>query len=140
IARRIAGTFAPLVPNEARHNTGNDTPYLVPACAFRIMGTSTMVFPSRMVIIACHQFMPASMNPPASVQVVITTLMPIQSAAMFHVDHVRSRMVVGARSRVQGGLDDTSRSSSTKSSAGTACVRAVTPCLCEGIVRLHVYL
>src|SRR5437867_2577137 len=67
IARRIAGTFAPRVPNEARHKTGNDTPYFVPACAFRIMGTSTMVLPSRMVIIACHQFMPASMNPPASV-------------------------------------------------------------------------
>src|SRR5213083_121961 len=67
MARRIAGTFAPLVPNDARHRTGNDTPYFVPACAFRIMGTSTMVFPSRIVIIACHQFMPASMNPPARV-------------------------------------------------------------------------
>ena len=67
------------------------------------------------MIIACHQFMPASMNPPASVYVVITTLMPIHRAAMFHVDHVRSLMVVGARSWFQSGLADTSLCSSTKS-------------------------
>src|SRR5205085_10341307 len=67
----------------------SDTPYLVPACAFNIMGSSTMVLPSSIVIIACHQFIPASMKPPARVYVVMTTLIPIQRAAMFHVDHVR---------------------------------------------------
>ena len=38
MARNIAGMFAPLVPNAARLNTGNETPYFVPACALRIMG------------------------------------------------------------------------------------------------------
>src|SRR6185295_14593360 len=100
----MAGTFAPFVPNDARHNTGNDTPYFVPAWALSIMGISTMVLPRRIVIIACHQFMPASTNPPASVYVVMTTLMPIQRAAIFHVDHVRSLIVVGARSWFHSGL------------------------------------
>src|SRR6185436_13908159 len=104
IARSTAGMLAPLVPKDDRHRTGKDTPYFVPACALSIIGIRTMVFPSRMVIIACHQFMPASMKPPASVYVVITTLMPIHNAAIFHVDQVRSRMVVGARSRFQSGL------------------------------------
>src|SRR5262245_49019760 len=107
--------FAPFVPNDARHNTGKEIPYLVPACALRTIGTRTIVLPRRIVIIACHQFMPASMKPPASVYVVMTTLMPIQSAAMFHVDQVLSLIVVGARSRFQRGLLETSRSSSTKS-------------------------
>ena len=31
IALSIAGMFAPFVPNEARHRTGNEIPYLVPA-------------------------------------------------------------------------------------------------------------
>jgi hypothetical protein len=63
----MAGTFAPRTPNDARQSTGNETPYFVPACAFRIIGMRTMVLPSRIVTIACHQFMPASMNAPASV-------------------------------------------------------------------------
>jgi hypothetical protein len=66
-ARSIAGTFAPVTPKLARHSTGNDTPYLVPACAFRIIGTRTMVLPSRIVIMACHQNMPCCINPEASV-------------------------------------------------------------------------
>src|SRR5687768_3789517 len=45
----------------------------------------------------------------------MTTLIPIHSAAMFHVVHVRSRMVVGARSLFHSGLADTSSRSSTKS-------------------------
>src|SRR5262249_47194289 len=93
IARSTAGMLAPLVPKPDGQRTGNETPYFVPACALRIIGPRTMVFPSRIVIIACHQFIPASMKPPASVYVVITTLMPIHSAAIFHVDHVRSRIV-----------------------------------------------
>ena len=67
IARSSAGTFAPFVPKLARHRTGNETPYFVPACALRIIGMRTTVLPSRMVIIACHQFIPCSMKPPASV-------------------------------------------------------------------------
>src|SRR5437867_3335498 len=114
IARRTAGTFAPLVPKEDRQSTGNETPYFVPAWAFSIMGTRTMELPSRIVSMACHQFMPASMNPPASVYVVMTTLIPIQSAAMFQVDHVLSRIVVGARSGFHNGLAETSVVSSSK--------------------------
>ena len=67
IARKIAGTLAPLTPNAARHNTGNDTPYLVPACALRIIGIRTTALPSRMVTSACHQFMPCCIKPDASV-------------------------------------------------------------------------
>src|SRR5687767_10251885 len=97
-ARSSAGTFAPSVPKLARHSTGNDTPYFVPACAFSIIGISTIVLPSRMVTIACHQFMPADISPDASVYVVMTTAMPIHSAAMSYVDHVRRDGGVGARS------------------------------------------
>src|SRR5262249_23231442 len=104
IARSTAGMLAPFVPKDDRQRTGKETPSFVPACALSIIGINTMVFPSRMVIIACHQFMPASMKPPASVYVVITTLMPIHRAAIFQVDHVLSRIVVGARSRFQRGL------------------------------------
>ena len=67
IARRIAGTFAPLTPNAARHNTGNDTPYFVPACALRIIGISTIALPSRIVTSACHHVMPCCISPDASV-------------------------------------------------------------------------
>ena len=67
IARRIAGTFAPLTPNAARHNTGNDTPYFVPACALRIIGMRTMALPSRMVTSACDHVMPCCIRPEASV-------------------------------------------------------------------------
>src|SRR5215207_9580093 len=56
----------------------------------------------------------------------MTTLIPIHSAAMFHVVHVRSRMVVGARSRFHRGLPDTSSCSSTKSRRSVV-VCALTP-------------
>jgi len=82
MARRTAGTFAPFTPKLARHSTGNEMPYFVPACAFRIIGTSTTLLPARMVTSACHQVMPCCISPDASVYVVMTTLMPIQSAAM----------------------------------------------------------
>jgi len=42
-------------------------PYLVPACAFSTIGTSTTVLPSRMVTIACHQVIPCCMRPEARV-------------------------------------------------------------------------
>ena len=67
IARRTAGRLAPRTPKLARQSTGNGTPYLVPACAFSTIGTSTIVLPSRMVTIACHQFIPCCMRPEASV-------------------------------------------------------------------------
>ena len=41
-------------------------PYFVPGCEFSRMGTSTIVLPSRIVISACHQFMPVVMRPEAS--------------------------------------------------------------------------
>jgi hypothetical protein len=66
-ARRVAGMFAPRTPKLARHNTGNDTPYFVPACALRIIGTSTMTLPSRIVSIACHHVIPCCIRPDASV-------------------------------------------------------------------------
>ncbi len=66
-ARSRAGTLAPLTPNAARQRTGNEMPDLVPAWALRIIGISTMVFPRRIVTIACHQFMPCVIIPDASV-------------------------------------------------------------------------
>jgi hypothetical protein len=42
-------------------------PYLVPACAFNTIGTSTTVLPSRMVSIACHQRIPCCIRPEARV-------------------------------------------------------------------------
>ncbi len=74
--------FAPRTPKLARHITGNEIPYLVPACALRIIGMSTMTFPSRIVISACHHVIPSCISPEASVYVVMTTLIPIHSAAM----------------------------------------------------------
>jgi hypothetical protein len=38
----------------------------------------------------------------------MTTLIPIQSAAMWYVDHVRLDSAVGARSGFQSGLLETS--------------------------------
>ena len=65
-ARSTAGTFAPRTPNEARTNTGNGMPYFVPACALSSIGTSTIRLPSRMVPMACHQFIPPAIRPDAS--------------------------------------------------------------------------
>ena len=66
-ARRTAGTFAPRTPKLARHSTGNEMPYFVPACALRIIGTRTITLPSRIVSIACHHRMPCCIRPDASV-------------------------------------------------------------------------
>ena len=65
-ARMSAGTFAPRVPNDARQKTGNGIPYRVPACAFRIIGTTTIKLPRKMVRIACDQFIPPPMSDEAS--------------------------------------------------------------------------
>src|SRR5829696_5309163 len=61
-ALAIAAKFAPLTPNEARTKTGKGTPYLVPAWAFRSIGTRTIRFPRPMVKSACHQFIPAAIR------------------------------------------------------------------------------
>src|SRR5688572_8082743 len=45
----------------------------------------------------------------------MTTLIPIQSAAMWYVDQVRLASEVGARSGFQSGLDERSSVRSTKS-------------------------
>src|SRR6188474_1815770 len=45
IARKMAATFAPAVPNDARATTGNGMPYFVPACALSRIGTSTITLP-----------------------------------------------------------------------------------------------
>ena len=51
----------------ARQSTGNEIPYRVPACAFRTIGTSTSVLPSRMVTIDCHHVIPCCIRPDARV-------------------------------------------------------------------------
>ena len=66
-ARNMAGTFAPSTPKGARTSTGNGIPYFVPACAFSIIGASTIRLPNRIVPIACHQFMPPAISPEASI-------------------------------------------------------------------------
>lgn len=45
----------------------------------------------------------------------MTTLIPIHNAAMFHVDHVRCSIVVGARSAFHNGDADTSSFNSMNS-------------------------
>src|SRR5215218_1676285 len=66
-ARAIAAKLALRTPNEARTKTGNGTPYLVPAWAFRSIGIRTSMFPKEMVNSACHQFIPAAIRQEASV-------------------------------------------------------------------------
>src|SRR5712671_7970942 len=62
-ARINAGTFDPSVPYAARANTGKGIPYFVPGCELSRIGMRTIVLPSSMVMSACHQFMPALINP-----------------------------------------------------------------------------
>ena len=81
MARISAGRFDPIVPYAARAKTGNGMPYFVPGCELRRMGTRTMVLPRRMVISACHQFMPAPIRPDDSMYVGMQWAMEIQSAA-----------------------------------------------------------
>src|ERR1700740_862718 len=80
-ARRIAGTFAPRTPNEARTNTGKGIPYFVPACAFKIIGINTIRLPSRIVAMAWYQFMTPAIRPDASIYVGMHTLMATHSEA-----------------------------------------------------------
>ncbi len=41
-------------------------PYRVPACAFKIIGISTIVLPRKIVRMACHQFIPSAINDDAT--------------------------------------------------------------------------
>src|SRR5262245_58058326 len=90
--------LAPTVPKLARINTGNGIPYFAPACPFSTIGISTITLPSATVSTACHHAIPASIMLPASVYVGMHTAIPIHSAAMCQVDHVRCSGLVGARS------------------------------------------
>src|ERR1700730_16526778 len=81
MARMSAGRFDPIVPYAARAKTVNGMPYFVPGCELRRMGTRTMVLPRRMVISACHQFMPAPISPDESMYVGMQWAMEIHSAA-----------------------------------------------------------
>src|ERR671919_1412941 len=65
-ALAMAAKLAPLTPKEARTKTGNGTPYLVPAWAFKSIGMRTSTLPREMVSRACHQFIPAAMMLEAS--------------------------------------------------------------------------
>src|SRR5690349_25167649 len=64
-ARINAGTFDPVVPYAARAKTGQGIPHLVPGCELRRIGMSTITFPIRIVMSACHQFIPAEIKPDA---------------------------------------------------------------------------
>src|ERR1051325_765040 len=81
MARMIAGRFEPYVPYAARAKTGKGMPYFVPGCELRRMGMRTMVLPRRMVMSACHQFMPLPMSADDSMYVGMQWAMEIQSAA-----------------------------------------------------------
>src|SRR5687768_9643606 len=87
-ARRIAGTFAPSMPNAGRQYTGKGMPYFVPACALSTMGTSTIVLPRKMVTTACHQLIPSAMSDDASMYVGTHADIEIHNAAMSFVAHL----------------------------------------------------
>src|SRR5262245_41250319 len=80
-ARIRAGTFEPKVPYAARAKTGKGMPYFVPGCELSRIGIKTIVLPSRIVISACHQFIPALINPDESMYVGMQCAMLIQRAA-----------------------------------------------------------
>ncbi len=80
-ARRTAGTFAPVTPNDARANTGKGIPYFAPACALSSIGTRTSTFPRNTVKMACFQSIPPAIMPLASKYVGMLTLIAIHSAA-----------------------------------------------------------
>src|ERR1019366_480101 len=111
-ARRMAGTFAPAVPNAARQYTGNGIPNFVPACALRIIGISTMTFARKIVSTACHQFMPPLMSDDASMYVGMHADMEIHSAAKLNMPHLRRACATGARSALNSRLCSMSASTS----------------------------
>src|SRR5580700_617309 len=102
-ARSNAGMFAPRTPNDARQYTGKGMPYFVPAWALRIMGSSTMALPKKIVSTASYQFMPSEMSEEASMYVGMHADIEIHSAAMSIIPHLRSLTRVGAMSSFQYG-------------------------------------
>src|SRR5690606_7852918 len=80
-ARINAGKLEPAVPYAARAKTGNGMPYFVPGCEFRRIGASTIVLPRRIVMRACHQFIPAEINPDAIIYVGMQCAIEIHNAA-----------------------------------------------------------
>src|SRR5688572_28467161 len=90
-----------------------------------------------MVSIDCPHVMPCCMSPDASVYVVMTTDMPIQSAAMLYVDQVRLLSGVGARSSFQSGLPLRSSVTSTKSCSATVALKPSLRLRVRERVRLH---
>ena len=91
-------------------------PYLVPGCAFRRIGISTIRLPSPMVSSACHQFMPTAIRPPANKYVGMQCAMAIHNAAKLYVVQVRRPVGVGARSPLNSGLCAMSGGSSASAS------------------------
>ena len=81
MARMIAGRFEPNVPYAARAKTGKGMPYFVPGWELRRIGIRTMVLPRRMVMRACHQFIPDPMSADESMYVGMQWAMEIQMAA-----------------------------------------------------------
>ena len=73
-------------------------PYFVPAWALSTIGTSTMTLPRKIVSTACHQFMPPSIRPEASMYVGMQADMLIHSTAMSFMPHRRPARGTGAMS------------------------------------------
>ena len=73
-------------------------PYFVPACALSTIGTSTIRLPRKIVRIACHQFMPWSIMPEASMYVGTQADIEIQSTARSFVPQRRFSRGTGAMS------------------------------------------
>ena len=67
MAAVLAGMLAPFVPKLALAKTGKGIPYFAPACPFNIIGINTIVFPMKIVNMACHQFMPPPIRELASI-------------------------------------------------------------------------
>jgi hypothetical protein len=98
MARRNAGMCAPLTPNEARANTGNGMPYLVPACPDSAIGTSTITLPSSTVSMACCQLMPPSTSVAAIMYEGMLMAMPTHRAKKETAFQSRRAGGTGARS------------------------------------------
>src|SRR3954447_20794142 len=96
-------------------------PYFVPACALRIIGTSTIRLPRKTVTTACHQFIPSAINDEASMYVGMHADIEIQSAARSFVPQRRSAWVVGARS----GLENDGSATTADASIGSSAAREV---------------
>ncbi len=78
-------------------------PYFVPACALSTIGTRTMRLPRKMVSTACHQFMPESIMPEASMYVGTHADIEIHSTAMSRMPHRRPERGTGAMSWLKYG-------------------------------------